>query len=308
MKMIIALIRPERLEAVEEALAQVLDEGDNYRITVDTVEGRGRQAGEVEYVRGRAVKVCMVQKTRITIAVNDGYVEKTIEAIITERVRARSATEKSSSFPLEDVVRIAPESAAARRSDASRARSKSARAAAVPESLAPARWCAASRAPSGLTAIGNAIHDGNFKRGGVHRARGPVTQALLTRALEEVQRHNECLRVEVVRELGTRDQYVFRRSEQRPGSRCRTTTGRAVWDRLSDEVIDGLAWRVVWTHSHLLVLFHHAITDRCRCRSSSSACSRRWRAPTPECSRSARRGRWRRRCTGSPARAGRPAR
>src|SRR6185436_7027067 len=57
MKMITALIRPERLEAVEEALAAVLDEGDNYRITVDTVEGRGRQAGEVEYVRGRAVKV-----------------------------------------------------------------------------------------------------------------------------------------------------------------------------------------------------------------------------------------------------------
>ncbi len=53
MKMIIAIIRPERLEAVEEALRDVLDEGDNFRLTVDTVEGHGRQEGEVEYVRGQ---------------------------------------------------------------------------------------------------------------------------------------------------------------------------------------------------------------------------------------------------------------
>lgn len=106
MKMIIALIRPERLEAVEEALSKVLDEGDNYRITVDTVEGRGRQEGEVEYVRGRAVKVRMVQKTRITLAVNDGYVEKTIEAIIKGAREGRVGDGKIFVMPLEDVVRI----------------------------------------------------------------------------------------------------------------------------------------------------------------------------------------------------------
>jgi nitrogen regulatory protein P-II 1 len=106
MKMIIALIRPERLEAVEEALAAVLDEGDNYRITVDTVEGRGRQAGEVEYVRGRAVKVRMVQKTRVTIAVNDAYVEKAIDAIVKGAREGNVGDGKIFVMPLEEVVRI----------------------------------------------------------------------------------------------------------------------------------------------------------------------------------------------------------
>jgi nitrogen regulatory protein P-II 1 len=82
MKMITAIIRPERLEAVEEALRAVLDEGDNYRVTVDTVEGHGRQEGEVELFRGREVRVRKVQKSRLTICVNDAYVEKTIDAIV----------------------------------------------------------------------------------------------------------------------------------------------------------------------------------------------------------------------------------
>lgn len=106
MKMITALIRPERLEAVEEALAKVLDEGDNYRITVDTVEGRGRSEGEVEYVRGRAVKVRMVQKTRVTIAVNDAYVEKTIDAIVLGAREGAVGDGKIFVTPLEEVVRI----------------------------------------------------------------------------------------------------------------------------------------------------------------------------------------------------------
>src|SRR5207253_6906082 len=90
---------------------------------------------------------------------------------------------------------------------------------------------------------------------------GPVTHALLMRALEEVQRHNECLRVEVVRELGTRDHYVFRHTDEKPRLEVTHDDWRTVWDRLADEVIDGLAWRVVWAPGHLIVLFHHAITD-----------------------------------------------
>ncbi len=109
MKMIIAIIRPERLEAVEEALRTVLDEGDNYRITVDTVEGHGRQEGEVELFRGREVRVRMVQKSRVTICVNDSYVEKTIEAIVKgSRTAPDGAVGDGKIFvmPLEEVVRI----------------------------------------------------------------------------------------------------------------------------------------------------------------------------------------------------------
>ena len=52
MKLIQAIIRPERLEAVQQALRSVLDENEHYRMTVQTVEGHGRQEGRVEIVRG----------------------------------------------------------------------------------------------------------------------------------------------------------------------------------------------------------------------------------------------------------------
>lgn len=109
MKMIIAIIRPERLEAVQETLAAVLDEGDNFRITTDTVEGRGRQEGEVELFRGQEVHVRTVQKTRITVCVNDEYVEKAIAAIQQgARTQPSGAVGDGKIFvvPLDEVVRI----------------------------------------------------------------------------------------------------------------------------------------------------------------------------------------------------------
>lgn len=109
MKMIIAIIRPERLEAVEEALRAVLDEADHYRLTVDTVEGHGRQEGEVELFRGQKVRNPRVQKTRISIGVNDAYVEKTIGAIVkAARSEGNGQVGDGKIFvtPLEEVVRI----------------------------------------------------------------------------------------------------------------------------------------------------------------------------------------------------------
>ncbi len=109
MKMIIAIIRPERLEAVEESLRTVLDEGDNFRLTVDTVEGHGRQSGEVEYFRGQEVKVRTVQKTRLTICVNDAYVEKAIDAVVKgARTVPDGAVGDGKIFvvPLDEAVRI----------------------------------------------------------------------------------------------------------------------------------------------------------------------------------------------------------
>ncbi|MBI1944158.1 MAG: P-II family nitrogen regulator [Deltaproteobacteria bacterium] len=82
MKLIVAIIRPERLEAVQEELQKVLDEDDNYRITVDAVEGHGAQHGEVELFRGQRVRPRMIPKTRIMVGVNDNYVEPTVAAIL----------------------------------------------------------------------------------------------------------------------------------------------------------------------------------------------------------------------------------
>lgn len=108
MKLIIAIIRPERLDAVQVALQGALDEGDNYRLTAQTVDGHGRQAGEVEYFRGRPVRQRLVQKTQITVGVNDVYVEPAIQAIVKAARTGEGEIGDGKIFvlPLDEVIRI----------------------------------------------------------------------------------------------------------------------------------------------------------------------------------------------------------
>lgn len=82
MKLIIAIIRPERLEAVQTELRKVLDEDDNYRMTIHPVDGHGRGRGSVEYFRGQEVQHRMVRKAELKIAVNDQYVRPALDAIV----------------------------------------------------------------------------------------------------------------------------------------------------------------------------------------------------------------------------------
>jgi nitrogen regulatory protein P-II 1 len=109
MKLIVAIIRPERLELVQEALQAVLDEADHYRLTVRPIEGHGRLRGDVEYVRGQPVRPQMVHRLEITIGVNQQYVEKTIAAIV-QGARSGPNGEvgdgKIFVLPLEECVRI----------------------------------------------------------------------------------------------------------------------------------------------------------------------------------------------------------
>jgi nitrogen regulatory protein P-II 1 len=108
MKLIIAIIRPERLDAVQAALQEALDEGDNYRLTVQTVDGHGRQAGEVEYFRGRTVRQRLVQRTQLTLGVNDLYVEPAIQAILGAARTGVGEIGDGKIFvlPLEECIRI----------------------------------------------------------------------------------------------------------------------------------------------------------------------------------------------------------
>lgn len=108
MKLIIAIIRPESLEAVQVALQETLDEGDQYRLTAQTVDGHGRQEGEIEYFRGNAVRQRMVQKTQITVGVNDEYVERAVTAIQNAARTAEGEIGDGKIFvvPLEECVRI----------------------------------------------------------------------------------------------------------------------------------------------------------------------------------------------------------
>src|SRR4051794_9954046 len=78
MKMIVAIIRPERLEAVQAAL----NECDVYLMTVSDVRGCGRQRGFTEVYRGSEFQVRLLPKLKLEIAVNDAFVEAAIEAIV----------------------------------------------------------------------------------------------------------------------------------------------------------------------------------------------------------------------------------
>ncbi|MBS0198115.1 MAG: P-II family nitrogen regulator [Planctomycetes bacterium] len=106
MKLIIAIIRPERLEAVQLELQAVLDEKDDYRITVETVEGHGRQEGEVEVFRGTRVRPRLIEKLKITLGVNDAYAEPAVQAILKGARTGKVGDGKVFIVPLEDVVRI----------------------------------------------------------------------------------------------------------------------------------------------------------------------------------------------------------
>jgi nitrogen regulatory protein P-II 1 len=78
MKMIVAIIRPERLEAVQAALA----ERDVYLMTVSDVRGCGRQRGYTEVYRGTEIQVRLLPKLKLEIAVTEAFVEATVEAIV----------------------------------------------------------------------------------------------------------------------------------------------------------------------------------------------------------------------------------
>ena len=105
MKLLTAIVQPARLEAVKEALSKV----EVFRLTVGDVKGLGRQKGHTEVYRGHEYEVNLLPKVRLDIAVNEEFVEPTIEAIIRG---GRSGPEgnigdgKIFVQPLEDVIRI----------------------------------------------------------------------------------------------------------------------------------------------------------------------------------------------------------
>jgi nitrogen regulatory protein P-II 1 len=86
MKLITAIIRQTQLDAVREALI----EADITRITVSRVSGHGQQQG-VEIYRGQKVVPDLIAKTRLEIAVNNEYVDLTVDTII---AAARSSNDE----------------------------------------------------------------------------------------------------------------------------------------------------------------------------------------------------------------------
>ena len=78
MKMIMAIIKPFKLDDVREAMAESGVTG----ITVTEVKGFGRQKGHTELYRGAEYVVDFLPKVKLEVAVTDDQVEKVVEAIV----------------------------------------------------------------------------------------------------------------------------------------------------------------------------------------------------------------------------------
>lgn len=102
MKMVTAIIKPFKLDDVRQALADIGVQG----MTVTEVKGFGRQKGHTELYRGAEYVVDFLPKIKIEIAVDDGDVERAIEAITSVAKTGQIGDGKIFVGPLEQVIRI----------------------------------------------------------------------------------------------------------------------------------------------------------------------------------------------------------
>ena len=102
MKLIIAYIQPERLNAVKQALFA----REIYKMSATNALGCGQQGGYVHMYRGATEEVTLHKKMRLSIAVNDDYVQKTIDAIIEGARTGDIGDGKIFVLPMEECIRI----------------------------------------------------------------------------------------------------------------------------------------------------------------------------------------------------------
>jgi nitrogen regulatory protein PII len=102
MKLIIAIIKPFKLEEVKEALAGIGIEG----MTVTEVKGFGRQKGHTEIYRGSEYTVDFLPKVKIEIVVTSEVAAQTVETIVKAAKTGKIGDGKVFVLTLEDAVRI----------------------------------------------------------------------------------------------------------------------------------------------------------------------------------------------------------
>jgi nitrogen regulatory protein P-II 1 len=102
MKLIVAIIRPERLSLVLEALYRAEVRG----LTVTKVQGHGGETEHVETYRGVTVKMDLSPKMRLEIAVSEPFVQPTIDAIVAGARTGDVGDGKIFVMPVERIVRI----------------------------------------------------------------------------------------------------------------------------------------------------------------------------------------------------------
>jgi nitrogen regulatory protein P-II 1 len=102
LKYVIAIIQPDRLSAVLDQL----DKAEIHLVTVSQVMGRGRQRGISEVYRSHKEAGSLLRKVKLEIAVNEPYLERTIEAITKEAHSGRIGDGKIFVLDMQDCVRI----------------------------------------------------------------------------------------------------------------------------------------------------------------------------------------------------------
>jgi nitrogen regulatory protein P-II 1 len=102
MKLIVAIIRPEKLGEVLEALYRAEVRG----LTVSGVQGHGGEMEEVETYRGVTVKMELHDKVRLEIGVSEEFVDRTVQAILQSARTGEVGDGKVFVLPVEKVYRI----------------------------------------------------------------------------------------------------------------------------------------------------------------------------------------------------------
>ncbi len=102
MKLVIAYIQPERLNDVKQALYAA----EVFKLSVTNALGCGQQKGYTKTYRGVETEVNLLKKVRIEIAINEEFVQPTIDAIISGARTGTIGDGKIFVIPLEQCIRI----------------------------------------------------------------------------------------------------------------------------------------------------------------------------------------------------------
>lgn len=105
MKLVVAIIQPDKLHAVRDALQKV----EVHRLTISHAQGYGAQKGYTESYRGKKININLIDKLRLEIAVNDKFLKPTVDAIIHSARTGKKGSigdGKIMILPLEDVIRV----------------------------------------------------------------------------------------------------------------------------------------------------------------------------------------------------------
>ncbi|MDD1718752.1 MAG: P-II family nitrogen regulator [Methanoregulaceae archaeon] len=102
MKLIKAIVRPERLDFVKKAL----EDQELYGMTITEVTGRGEQKGISLQFRGRMVAIDLIPKVSVEVVVKDADAERAIRAIVRGAKTGKMGDGKIFQIPVEKVVRV----------------------------------------------------------------------------------------------------------------------------------------------------------------------------------------------------------